>query len=174
MAAEKARQRREFSTELPEPDLLPMMNICFMLILALMTMAAFVPLGFITAESPKLSSAVASNQPQKPELNLTIMVAANGFDIGMSGKVLNGAAEGRAGQALIPKISRGSEMVYDFEKLGQKMAEIKDQHPTERRIFLMAHADVIYDDIIHTLDATREREGKLLFPDVAFGVGVLP
>ena len=50
---------------MPEPDMLPLMNIILMLILALITMAALLPLGFLSTQAQRLSKGEAAKEEKK-------------------------------------------------------------------------------------------------------------
>ena len=178
----KVKQPRE-ELQISEPDLLPIMNIIFMLILVLISIAAFLPLGVITTQAPKISSGAAANQPQKnekPPLGLTIFAVKEGFNLRMFGKLYK-APEGQPdGKAWIPvKTTEGPEgkTEHDFEALHQKLLEIKKENPQEEQLIIMGHDDFPYSGVIRTMDASRMMEsdegGKVpLFPMVVLGAGV--
>jgi biopolymer transport protein ExbD len=127
-----------------------MMNILFMLVMVLMGMSAFLPIGVITVQAPQFGGAPGPAMSARPELNLTVMILRSGFKLSMGGE--------------IPKSSTG----YNFSALREKLREIKAQYPQDRRIILMAEPDVIYDDITHVMDAARP-----MFDEVAFSPGVV-
>lgn len=140
---------RKASEELPEPEILPMMNILFMLVMVLMGMSAFLPIGVITVQAPQFGGAPGPAQAVR-DLNLTIMILKTGFNLSVGVE--------------IPKINTG----YNFAALREKLVAIKAQYPNDRRIILMADPDVIYDDITHVMDAARP-----MFDEVAFSPGVV-
>ena len=182
MSATKPSDRRHREAEGEEPldlDVTPFLNIMFMLILCIMAMTSFTQLALLTVEAPKMGGAVAAPTPdeaQAPEsqLNLTVFVLKDGFNVAASGATLDGNTEGRPGQPLIPKVTTQEGVTYDYKALNKKLIEIKKAFPIEESIIISADADVIYDDIIHTMDAARETEdGKILFPSVAFAAGIV-
>lgn len=144
----RSRNRRTLE-ELPEPEILPMMNVLFMLVMVLMGMSAFLPIGVISIQAPQLGGAGEAIGESRQELNLMIMILKTGF---------------RVDSNFFPKINN----VYDFAGLRAKLIEIKAKNPTERRVILMADPDVIYDDITHVMDAARP-----MFDEVAFVPGVV-
>lgn len=152
------RNRRE-SEELSQPEILPMMNILFMLVLVLMGMSTFLPIGVISIQAPQFGGGGPSTSQPHVDVNLTVMILKNGLNLSVGGSMLKGA-EG----PLFPKGPTG----YNFSALREKLVEIKAQYPTERRIILMADPDVIYDDITHVMDAARP-----MFDEVAFVPGVV-
>lgn len=144
-----------------EPDMLPILNICLMLILALISLSAFLPLGFITANAPKLSNATVKSS-HKPDVNLTLLILDEGFQIVIDGKK----------QKLMPKIESPNHG-YNFVELNEELALFKQLYPKHREIYIAASQDVKYVDIIHAMDASRVNSvGKSLFPNVAFAAGM--
>ena len=162
-----AKRHRRHLAELPEPEILPMMNVLFMLVMVLMGMSAFLPLGVITTEAPKIGGAAAPSG--KKELNLVVMLLKDGINLSVSGSLL----KGEGGGPYLPKIQQGEKSVYNFKALGDKLAELKKESPEETRVMVMSDPDVIYDDIVKLMDSAREREGKLMFPGVVFVPGVI-
>jgi biopolymer transport protein ExbD len=192
MANQKPSDRRKGGGDdgVPEPDLTPIMNLTFMLILALLTMAAILPMGLITIQAPQLGGGAAPEEEDKPKkkpLNLTIFVKIDGFDLAASGASLDGSTDGRPGQRLLPKLDSGANKVYDFAALTKKLVEIHKAFKNEQSVIIVADPDVIYEDIVKTMDAAREyvsgtekdQMGKdkpifeELFPAVAFSPGIM-
>jgi biopolymer transport protein ExbD len=75
---------------------------------------------------------------------------------------------GKMGGPTIPK--RGDE--YDYEALTKKISEVKDAFPDETKIIITAEQHIKYEVLIKTMDATREANGRMLFPDVVLSAGV--
>ncbi|MEM7495267.1 MAG: biopolymer transporter ExbD [Myxococcota bacterium] len=178
MAREKRRGGRQGDSKIPEPDLLPIMNIILVLILAMLTMAAFVPLGVITTKAPKLSGggrASSQQQPQddKPKLSLTIFMVQEGYNLSMFGKTYKAPKDNPEAKAFIPKRDENGEQVYDFEALRKKLVEVKEKNPEEEQVTVLAHDDALYSSVISTMDAIRLTDDKKpMFPMVAFGAGI--
>ncbi len=154
---------RESLGEVPEPEILPMMNILFMLVMVLMGMSAFLPIGVISIQAPQLSGAGAPVADSRPELNLTIMILKTGFNLSVAGSMLK-CEDG----PLFPKIQKDSQLVYNFAALRAKLTEIKAQYPQDKRIILMADPNTIYEDITRVMDAARP-----MFDEVAFVPGMI-
>lgn len=154
-----SRERRALG-ELPEPEILPMMNILFMLVLVLMGMSSFFPIGVISVQAPLLASHETTKPEPRSELNLTVMILKTGFNLSVSGNMLKGMNEG----PLLPKKRSG----YDFMALRNRLTAIKAEHPQDNRIILVADPDIIYDEITHVMDAARP-----MFTEVAFIPGII-
>lgn len=157
----------EVEEETAEINLVPYMDIVTNIIIFLLaSVVQQVPMGNINASLPTLESGpptgVPPPEPETPPLNLTVTVAANGFIIA-----------GGGGQIPpVPKLANGQ---YDFDGLNNKLIEIKKEiaHGETKATF-NADAFVPYELVIKTLDAMREdKQGKALFPDIAFSAGIL-
>jgi len=153
------------SEELAEPEMLPMMNVLFILVLALMGMSTFIPLGVISTQAPRLAGPGEGPTAGGAKLNLTVMLQKNGINLSIAGAMETGA---------FPMLQGPEGQRYNFEALTDRLARLKAQYPNETRVLIMADPDVIYDDIVKVMDATRtSKEGNVMFPEVAFVPGVI-
>ena len=155
----------EAEEETSEINLVPYMDIVTNIIIFLLaSVVTQVPLGNINVSSPTIGigGGPATEEPEKPPLNLTVTLAANGFIIAGSGAVI----------PPLPKLPNGQ---YDFDGLTNKLTEIKrDVAPGETKATFNADAYIPYELVIKTLDAMREdKTGKPLFPDIVFAAGIL-
>lgn len=178
-----ARERRARGQEsFPEPDTLPLMNIILMLILALITMSAMLPLGFLSSEAQKLAGpgAFAAPKPEeeKKPLNLIVFITEAGFNISTYGSVKMGPAD-PANPArklpLIPKIpGPAGELVFDYEGLQAKLTEFKKLDTDEESMTITADPKIKFDVIIQTMDWARfDKNKSILFPKVSFAAGIV-
>ena len=189
MAKRKPSERAHGQQGDEEPldlDVTPFLNILFMLILCILTMTAWTQLSMLNVQAPQIgggnnsgSDGSATPPDNASQLNLTVFVLKDGFNIGASGATLDGNSEGRTGQPLIPKIQKklknGQVVVeYDYARLQQKLIEIKKSFPAEESMIVSADGETQYDVIVHVMDAARRTgDGTILFPGVAFAAGVV-
>jgi biopolymer transport protein ExbD len=145
--------------------------------------------------------------PDKPPLNLTLTITGKGYTLAGSGGVLGApeGADGKGPtiplvQKMIscrdyvdtwppprsknrssPRCKNGNDersyWTYDLQTLANKLIEIKDTHPDERRIIIAAEADVEYETITNAMDASREHkdaggETRTLFDEVVLSPGM--
>jgi biopolymer transport protein ExbD len=176
------RHQEEGSDEPLDLDVTPFLNIMFMLILSILAMTAWTQLAMLNVQAPQIgggaSGGAGSSDAPASQLNLTIFILKDGFNIGATGATLDGNSEGRPGQPLVTKleITQGGKKTveYDYANLQRRLIEIKKTFPAEQSMIISADADVPYDVVIHTMDAARKSsDGKLLFPSVAFAAGVV-
>jgi biopolymer transport protein ExbD len=176
-----ARERgRRLDERFPEPDLLPILNIIFMLILAMVSMAAMLPLGVLSSEAQKLArpgAAAAPEEPGKKPLNLIVFITDAGFNVSVRGEVKMGAqdpANANRKLPLIPKIDSPDGPGYDYLGLKHKLLEFKKLDQEEQAMTLTADPEVKFDVVIQTMDASRYGEEKhVLFPKVSFAAGIV-
>ncbi len=152
------------------------MNLTFILIAGVLTMTSMA-IGLISVQAPRLNSGDSSGPTDEPEekeeekkLNLTLFITDQGYNLAASGATLDGSSEGRPGEALFPK--KGE--TYDYDALQRKLIEIKKVFKREQSVIIVADPDVLYDDIVQTMDAARAtKDNKELFPAVAFSPGIV-
>lgn len=178
-----ARERRQRGDEaFPEPDTLPLMNIILMLILALITMSAMLPLGFLSSEAQKLSSGGgASSLPEREDkkpLTLIVFITSTGFNVSVYGEVKMGEADPANPGRKLPLIPTHAgptgEAVYDYAALQAKLMELKKLDVDEQAMTITADPEVIFDSVVQVMDAARfDTEKKVLFPKVSFAAGIV-
>ena len=170
MARKPSGRGHRGKEDIPPLNITPIMNLIIILIPALLLSAAFVQIAVINVSAPQIGSGVAEEKPEDDEkkLNLTVAVTDKGFTVAGTGAVLGGEGAEEAG----PTIPKKGDGEYDFEALANKLAEIKDAFPDETKMVLNAEPDIKYKVVILTMDATRELEGRMLFPDVVLSAGI--
>ncbi|HEY0710458.1 MAG TPA: biopolymer transporter ExbD [Polyangia bacterium] len=158
---EHAEEAEDENTEL---NLVPYLDIVTNIIIFLLaSVAVNVEYGNVNVTLPTISRGGGASEPiEKNPLNLSVLAGGSGFTIGASGGIL----------PPIPKLPNGE---YDYKELTKKLAELKafPENAQETKATFNADANVPYDVVVHTLDAMREDNGKLLFPDVNFSAGIL-
>ena len=81
--------RKKIKEEVPEPNLVPVMNLVMLLIPFLLMASAFFEVAIINVSAPKVASGPSSDdtpKDDKPKLNLTVVVSAcNGADCSNAG-----------------------------------------------------------------------------------------
>lgn len=173
--ARKPSERRHGEDGDTDLNLVPIMNLVLMLIPAILITAAFVEITVINVSAPQIGGGAPPEQldkPEKPPLNLTIVLTDQGFTIAGSGGVLNSPDEDPDAQKgpTLPKNGKGE---YDWESLTKKLVEIKDAFPEETRVIINAEPDIKYEFLIGTMDAARETaDHRELFPDVVLSAGI--
>jgi biopolymer transport protein ExbD len=176
----KERRARAGSEPFPEPDMLPLMNIILMLILAMITMAALLPLGLLSSEAQRLSSGgfAAEKVEEKKPLNLTVFMTESGFNISVYGEVKMGEIDPSKPDRKLPLIANipgpDGKPEYNYQALQEKLTEFKKLDKDEESVTLTADPEVIFDAVVKTMDAARfDAEKQILFPRVSFAAGLV-
>lgn len=175
MARKPSSARHGGDDSVTELNLTPIMNLVLMLIPALLITAAFVEITVINVSAPQIGGgapAEPQEKPDKPPLNLTIVLTDQGFTIAGSGGVLGQeqADPNAAKGPTIPKVGAGD---YDWASLTKKLVEIKDAFPEETKVIINAEPDIKFEFLVGTMDAARETsDHRELFPDVILSAGI--
>ncbi len=176
----------ELHEESGELNLVPYLDIIMNIIMFLLATVTFsATLTSINVNLPTALTATPSqvDAPPKPELNLTVSVTEKGFTIATSGAVLfrgfrlDAGADAASPPSVVQTTSELPTLPLvsgqpDLTGLSRALGQIKERYPTEERAILTASPQVPYELLVHTMDAMRSADGKLLFPSVLLGAGV--
>lgn len=154
MAFHFSRQKLKPAEEAQSGELnvVPYLDILMNLIIfMLLSMAGLATFGMVNVSAPEI--APPRGDPHRPTLTLLVAVARTGFFVESSGDRV--------------EIPRGADGHYDFEALTSRMQDLKARFPDENKVIIAADADVDYEALVATVDATRETvDRKRLFPEV--------
>jgi hypothetical protein len=157
------------------------MNIILMLILALLTMASLLPLGYLSTVAPKLAgpgaSADIAPEDKKP-LNLIVFITESGFNFSVQGNAKMGEVDPNNTSRKLASIpitrNAAGEPEFNYQALQEKLEEFKKLDPAEEAMTITADPEVKFDVVVQTMDAARfDTEKKLLFPRVSFAAGLV-
>lgn len=149
------RARRKRATEL---NIVSMIDILTVLVFFLLVNALGVSILGIN-----LPSSDASPPQQQPK-DLKVIVRQDGLTVGDAGGAL--------------KQFPAANGVYDFQALGELLAQVKDREPNEDKITLLLEPGIKYDTLVQLMDTVRVQAGspghpqRDLFPQI--GVGDAP
>ncbi len=143
-------------------DMTPMMNMLIILISFLVTMVVFTQLAVIKFNLPpsqggagEEAKADSSDTKEKgPDVDITVVISESGFQVIGEGRKLDP----------IPKSSKG----YDYPQLGMFMKKLKEEYPTSDNVVLLIDSNIVYQDIITSMDVMREQK----FPNILLSGGV--
>jgi len=182
-----ARQRKRVKAA-DELNLVPIMNLVTILIPFLLMAASFVNFAVIDSTLPAIGQPQPpEEEPDKPPLNLSIVITDEGYTIGGADMVINpeggdngGSDEDAEAGPTIPCKEQGCPTLesYDVEELMRLLNLIKDEYEDDENVILVPEAMVPYEVLILTMDKTREDIGqmedgepRLLFPFVVVAGG---
>jgi biopolymer transport protein ExbD len=161
-----ARSKNADFDKVEDPNLLPVMNIMFLLIPALLLSMEVASMAAIPVAPPS-SSAIADKKEEKPKedekpLNLKVFITSEGFRVSASNQQ-EGAEAGQAADSKRPTIplSNANASLYwdrfDYTALEAKAKEYKAAYPHESMVTLSAENDVPLQVIVSAMDALRGR-----------------
>ena len=169
-------RRRKKIPGLRNVNLVPLLDFIVAVIPVLLLSVSFTEYVILESSLPAFAdeSSITQSNDNKKKLGLTVAITEDGFVLGGTGGLLTVEGSG----SLIKK----RDGKYDYITLGNKLYEIKTNFPDEWSLIIVPESDTRFEDIIATMDASRERiefnkEGKMvkkvMFPNVVLGGGVM-
>jgi biopolymer transport protein TolR len=159
-----------------ELNLVPYLDITVNLVMfMLLSITGLLEFATVNVNAPKYDGGAARAEqanPNEKKLMLTVAMSRKGYFIAGAGAVLgadeatDAAAATGQGEPTIP-VKNGE---FDYASLTAKLAQIKTAFPTETRVIFAADPDIKYTALVKSMDAAREQDGKIMFPDVALSV----
>ena len=151
-------------------NLIPIMNLFACLIPFLLLGAAFFHVSVINASVPALQGGKSDLARTEDAVTPVVQILESGFRVTASSETL-GSRELEALRAEVPR--QGGSL--DFAGLAGRLLACKQKYPRSDTLILVPHTSVLYEEVVHTMDAARWRpeadaEGKKartdLFPNV--------
>lgn len=150
-----AMQSKREGTEPVDLNMVPVMNLFLAMIPFLLMCAAFFQVSVINASVPALSEGAEDNagEPEKQldKVSMNVQITKKGFVLSATGD--QDPEELKKLGGTIPKKSNQ----FDFAKLGERMKAIHDKYKKSDTVVILPEKDIMYDTIVKTMDATRER-----------------
>ena len=147
--AKKSHQEGEV-----EANLLPVMNVMFLLIPALLLAMEVAPFASVPVQSPRFSSLTSapSSDPPQELLRLRVVVREDGFS------ARYGSSPESERKIDIPL---GADGKHDFKALEGRAAELKALFPEDPVVNLTAENGIEYGTLVRSMDALRGSECSL-------------
>lgn len=147
-----------------ELNIVPYLDVVVNLVMfMLLSMTGLIALGVLNVSAPRIGGeAGAGAAESQPKLLLTVAIAKQGFYVAGAGGVL-GEDAATPDSTRPPTIPLRGDGRYDFAALSEQMKKVKEQFPNETAVILSADPEIVYDDLIRTMDACRE--GSYARPD---------
>lgn len=140
-----------------ELNLIPYLDMVTTLVIFLIfTFQVVVEFRLIELLPPAYSATArnASDTPEEPQVTLTLIITSEGYRIVTNRPELGTAEIPRKGGA------------YDNSKLTQELLTVKNSLSLGESLIVTAADEIEYKDVVAAMDAARQFEGKLLFPDI--------
>ena len=165
-----ARRRKKQEEGIVEANLIPIMNIMFLLIPALLLAMEVARFASINVSPPKFAATADEKKEEKKDekpLNLKVFIMADGYRVSASGQQ-QGAEAGKSADSnrpTIPLKNPGAEKEwekYDYEKLEAEASRYKGLFPHESVVTISAENSIPLQAVTNTMDALRGSNCKLL------------
>jgi len=167
-----ARRKKGGEEKVEEANVLPVMNIMFLLIPALLLAMEVASMAAIVVSPPKFAAVPKDNKEEekkddKKPLNLKVFIMEDGYRVSASSQQ-EGAEAGKAADSERPSVplkKQGAPMDdydrYDYAKLEAKAREYKVAYPHESVVTLSAENTIPMQVLVMTMDAMRGTDCKL-------------
>ncbi|EDM77086.1 hypothetical protein PPSIR1_19624 [Plesiocystis pacifica SIR-1] len=163
-------RRRTFSEEpkVGEANVLPVMNIMFLLIPALLLAMEVASMASVAVSPPKLCGAGCSDsentEEPKKALNLKVVIRSDGYTLKYAGTEDGKQAAESDGPSIgleRPNAPADDYDRYDYAALEARAAEFIEAYPHETRVTVTAESDIPAQVLISTMDALRGTDCKM-------------
>jgi hypothetical protein len=163
--------RKKLEEEEIVANLLPVMNIMFLLIPALLLAMEFASMASINVSPPKFSNTPSEPKPEEEKkekpLNLKVFVMEDGYRVSADGQQ-EGAEAGKATDSKAPTIPLAKPGAplndwdrYDYTALEASAQKYKSLFPKETIVTISAEAKIPMQALIYTMDALTGRSCKI-------------
>lgn len=136
-----------------EANLLPVMNVMFLLIPALLLAMEVAPFTSIVVQTPKFCNLGApGDEPTHEPLRLKVIVREDGFT------ARYGSSPESERKIDIPL---GTDGQHDYLALEERAAELKTKFPEDAMVTITAERNIDYGTLVQSMDALRGSECSL-------------
>ncbi len=162
---------KKFEEEEVQANLLPVMNIMFLLIPALLLAMEFASMASISVSPPRITNNPTEKPPEDPPkekpLNLKVFVMEDGYRVSADSQQ-EGAEAGKTQDSSTPTIPLAKPGTplndyerYDYVALEAKVKQYKSLFPNETIVTISAESKIPMQAMINTMDALAGRSCKL-------------
>jgi len=183
-AAQRSKIRRLSQPKEPAPgeeagelNVVPFLDIIMNVLMFVLASISIVFTVSLVANPPKPSPRI-NGGAEVSSLNLTVIVATDGFYLKGSGGSIAAGCNGLGAGPTVPRIATTAAdsfdgRKYDLDGLRRCVRKLKAEVPgaeAEKQIILTANPNVPFQEIVNVLDAVRRDDQGELFPDAVFAV----
>ncbi|MCA9714852.1 MAG: biopolymer transporter ExbD [Myxococcales bacterium] len=157
-----ARKKKKEEEAEVEANLLPVMNIMFLLIPALLLAMEIAAMASINVSPPKFAASANQKKTDKKEekpLDLKVFIMEDGYRVSASGQQ-EGADAGKSADSNRPTIPLANSSAdledytrYDYAALEAKAKEYKSLFPNDVTVKISAEANIPMQVVVSSMDA---------------------
>jgi biopolymer transport protein ExbD len=155
VAAKRPSKRRHQRIEAQvELRLIPVMSLLVVLVPMLLQTAVFERTAAIEMNLPSADEVRYLEEPDPEEMKdvLTLALTDEGFQL-------------ISGEETLARLPLRGEGGFDFEALPRSLEKAKERYPDQEDLVLLVEDQVLYDDIIHTMDICRPHFPRVSLAD---------
>jgi biopolymer transport protein ExbD len=166
-----ASKRKKMEEAEVEANLLPVMNVMFLLIPALLLAMEVARFAAVVVTPPKFAAQADEKKEEKKEekpLNLKVFIMEDGYRVSAQGQQ-QGAEAGKSADSnkpTIPLAKAGAPLDdyerYDYAALEAEAAKYKSLFAHETVVTISAENSIPMQSLIQTMDALRGTDCRLL------------
>ncbi|HLT38853.1 MAG TPA: biopolymer transporter ExbD [Enhygromyxa sp.] len=166
------RVRKDNEVEVEEANVLPVMNIMFLLIPALLLAMEVASLAAVAVSPPKFAAAPSEKKEEEKKeekpLQFKVFILEDGFRV-TTAQQQEGAEAGKSQDSSGPSIPLANPSAdlkdysrYDYKALEDKARELKEKAKHETVVTISAENNIPMQVLVSTMDAVRGTGCKLL------------
>lgn len=166
------KYRKKHEIEVEDPNILPVMNIMFLMIPALLLAMEVASLAAIGVSPPKFAAAPSDKKEEEKKeekpLNFKVFIMEDGYRTSIASQQ-EGAEAGKAqdsSKPTIPLAKPGAPMDdyerYNYAALEAEAKKLKEGHASETVVTLSAENTIPMQVLVQTMDAVRGTDCRLL------------
>lgn len=157
----RIRSKSEEDTEL---NMVPIMNMFMVLIPFLLMSASFYQIKAINTSLPVHAETHASDVSNKEEEKITVVLELKEKEIRISG--LSETPNDLFLSELEMVIPRQPNSENPMNELVDSLKALKLRYPASDTLILIPDEEVLYNEIVQTMDSARNCEAERLFPNI--------
>ena len=157
----RIRHKSEEDTEL---NMVPIMNMFMVLIPFLLMSASFYQINAINTSLPVHTDTQGNDLLSNEMEKITVVLELKENEIRISG--LSETPNDLFLSELEMVISRQPENESSMDKLVDSLKSLKSRYPASDTLILIPDEEILYDEIIQTMDCARNCETERLFPNI--------
>jgi biopolymer transport protein ExbD len=157
----KIRSKSEEDTEL---NMVPIMNMFMVLIPFLLMSASFYQIKAINTSIPVHADTHTDDVSNKKMEKITVVLELKEKEMRISG--LSETPNDLLLSELEMAISRQPDSKASMDELVDFLKTLKSRYPASDTLILIPDEEVLYDEIVQTMDSARNSETEVLFPNI--------
>ena len=155
MAFKPSQRRKKPGFEV-DLNLAPFLSLFVALIPMLLLTAMFQKVGIVNLYLPTAEEALLQDDLEESSADFTLAITVTPEELSLM-----------KDEEVLFKTPYQSGTKMDLSGLTKALIKVKDKAPDKKDAVLLLDGTILYETIIDVMDASREKEGRELFPDIS-------